>query len=339
MAQDRPKGISRAAGRLERLQAGAAGDTLPASLRRLRLRDLETLHLLGRTRSFSQTADAAAVSQPALSKWLRELEQALGVALFLRTTRRVAPTLYGETVLASIDRILADLGRLPAALSALRDGAGTPVSVGFLPGLGAVLLPQALESLRQAGSKVLIQFREGTLDQMLPAAQRRELDLIVCRLEAPAINSGLVAQALYHDDVRVVVTRRHPLSGRCGVTWKDAASYPWIAPASGTPMRSAIEAEFALAGEAMPQVAMESISLSTNVAVADRMNGLLVSSIHSATRSLGSEHLCFLPLKISGVTPVVGLLHAAQAGAAVHAVRHALLRAAAALGDDASSLD
>nr|WP_311526996.1 LysR substrate-binding domain-containing protein [uncultured Ralstonia sp.] len=311
--------------------AGAA-EALPNALRRLRLRELEMLDLLGRTLSFSQTAEAAALSQPALSKWLRELEQELGVVLFVRTTRRVAPTVYGETVLASIERILADLGRLPAALGALRQGMGVPVSIGFLPGIAAVLLPQAIETLHRDGSAILLQMREGTLDQLLPAMQRRELDLLVCRLEATAMQSGLVAQGLYRDEVRVVATRRHPLNGRRKITWQDAAQYPWIAPASGTPMRRAIEAEFALAGLSMPRVVLESLSLPTNLAVADRLNGLFVSSLQSASRALDGDQFCFLPLKVSNVAPVVGLLHTAPAGAPVEAVIRALRNAAATLG-------
>lgn len=59
----------------------AGADALPSALRRLRLRDLETLAWLGRYRSFARTAEAASVTQPALSKWLRELEEQLGLPL------------------------------------------------------------------------------------------------------------------------------------------------------------------------------------------------------------------------------------------------------------------
>lgn len=73
---------------------GSIVGQLPRTLGKLRLRDLETLDLLGRTRSFARTAEAAAITQPALSKWLRELEQAIGLPLRTHDPPRRAHRLW-----------------------------------------------------------------------------------------------------------------------------------------------------------------------------------------------------------------------------------------------------
>lgn len=264
------------------------------------------------------------MTQPALSKWLRELERSLDAVLFERTTRRVAPTLYGEALLSCVDRVLTDIGAVSTTLEALRQGLGAPVTIGVLPGLAPVMIPDAMESLRQANQSLQIRLREDTLDRLLPQIQRRELDLVICRLEAPALKAGLVAEPLYRDEVRVVAGQAHPLLRHPEATWREAAAYPWIVAPLGSPMRTAVEAEFAYAGVGMPTIALESLSWPTNCAIAQRSTCLFAASSHSASASPGGECLRFLPLRFSHVAPVVGLLRAPVISAPVDALRTAL---------------
>ncbi len=300
---------------------------LPVALRRLRLRDLETLEWLGRFRSFARTAETASISQPALSKWLRELEESLGLKLFERTSRRVEPTLYGEAMLDCIARILNDLRDIEPAFDALRHGLGQPLTIGLLPNMDEQFLPAVLAWLREHDTPIQLNVRVDTLDRLLPLAQRRELDLLVCRLEATALASGLRADELLHDEVVVVASHRHPLHKHTRVSWPDAAAFPWIAPPLGSPMRTALEAEFARAGHAMPQIVMESASHHTNRAVAQRMPCLFVTSATRAARSDAMRELRMLPLRLTTIAPAVGTLshepHSAAVATVLEALRHA----------------
>lgn len=295
------------------------------ALRRLRLRDLETLDRLGRYRSFARTAEAASITQPALSKWLRELEEELGVALFERTSRRVAPTVYGAALLESVARILTDLRGIEPTFEALRRGGGQPVTIGMLPGMAPLLVPGLVDYLEKEGSHLQISLQEYTLDHLLPQALRHELDLVVCRLDAAALGSGLASRALYRDEMIAVAGRQHPLARRKSVTWRDAAKYPWIAPTAGSPMRTALEAEFAHAGVAMPRIVMESVSHQTNHAVARRQPCLFVSSAKRLSVPGDADPtMCALPLTLSTVVPTVGVLYAEPCSAAVATMLDAL---------------
>jgi DNA-binding transcriptional LysR family regulator len=307
--------------RPERLRVAS----LPQVLRRLRLRDLETLDRLGRYRSFARTAEAASITQPALSKWLRELEDELGFALFERTSRRVAPTVYGEAMLESVARILTDLRGIEPAFEALRRGAGQPVTVGMLPGMPPLLVPGIVDYLENQGSHIQISLQELTLDHLLPQALRHELDLVVCRLDAAALASGLASRPLYHDEVIAVAGRQHPLARRQSVSWRDAAQFPWIAPPKGSPMRAALEAEFAHAGVAMPRIVMGSVSPLTNHAVARRQPCLFVSAAKGlAARSEAEPAMHALPLALATVVPTVGVLYVEPCSAAVATMLNAL---------------
>ena len=86
----------------------------------------------------------------------------------------------------------------------LRTGTGRLVSIGLLPNMAPQLIPGALAWLREAGRAVQLNVREDTLDRMLAQAQRHELDLLVCRLDASALSAGLDVAPLYRDDMIVV---------------------------------------------------------------------------------------------------------------------------------------
>lgn len=302
-------------------------DLAPA-LRKLRLRDLEMLAELGHTCSFGQTAEANAITQPALSKWLRDLEGELGVVLFERTTRRVAPTPSGEIALACAARVLTDMARLPQSLDALRQGHGQPVSLGVLPGMGAVLVPTAMRWLQQQAVQPQVRLLEGTLDQLLPQAQRHELDLILCHIGSAARNSGLAIQELYEDEVRVFVGAHHPLLRQRRVTWKNAVCFPWILPPAGSPMRTALELELARAGLPIPAMALESSSLPINAMAARSTDCLFVAASQSARFAPESQTLRALPLHLASAPKAIGLLYAMPSKGAVDALRQALQEAA-----------
>ncbi|GJH08518.1 hypothetical protein CBA19CS11_06790 [Caballeronia novacaledonica] len=163
---------------------------LPYVLRRLRIRDLETLDWLGRHLSFARTAEEASITQPALSKWLRELEDTLGLPLFERTSRRVAPTAYGEAMLECAARVLTDLRTIQPAFDALKRGTSLPLKVGMLPYISMRLLPGVIEYLASHAPTQQINYTENTLDHLLPLMQRRELDMVVCRLESLVLTAG-----------------------------------------------------------------------------------------------------------------------------------------------------
>lgn len=300
---------------------------LPHVLRKLRIRDLETLDWLGRHRNFARTAEEASITQPALSKWLRELEDTLGLPLFERTSRRVAPTAYGEAMLECVARILTDLRTIQPAFDALKRGTSLPLKVGMLPYISMRLLPGVIEYLARHAPTQQINYSENTLDHLLPLMQRRELDLLVCRLESVVLTAGFSVTELYSDEILVVAPQDHPLHRHSRVTWRDVAAWPWIMPPMGSPMRTALEVEFATAGVAAPHVLMESTSHLTNYAVARRVPCLFVSTrLRHGETDLNGE-LRQLPLKVSTAVERVGALTTEPKSTAVSVVLAALQEA------------
>ena len=181
-----------------------------------------------------------------------------------------------------------------------------------------------IEHLARQAPTQRFDFTENTLDYLLPLMQRRELDMIVCRLESPALTSGFTLTELYSDEILVVAPEGHPLNRRSRVTWRDAAAWPWIMPSMGSPMRTTLEVEFATAGVAAPHVLMESTSHLTICAVTRRVPCLFVSTgLRRGETDLNGE-LRVLPLKVSTAAQRIGALTAEPQSTAVSLVLAAL---------------
>ncbi|MGH3525059.1 MAG: LysR substrate-binding domain-containing protein [Mycobacterium sp.] len=279
----------------------------PGWMRRLKIRHLEVFMSLVQTGSQSATAALLHVTQPALSKWLRELEQNVGCPLFERG-RPLSLTVYGHVVLRYAQRVLGDSLRTANELESLRAGSSGRVRVGVLRTVAAILLPKAIVHCRRHSPRVHITIYEDSLDNLLPKLLRHELDCVVGRLQPEALNADVFREALYDEPVCAVVRTNHPLLTRDHVTWSDVAAYPWIVPLPGTPLRVRVDAEFAAAGLPSPVDPIESVSLLMNEKLLQVTDMVSVVSRQLAIHYAGSGSLAILPLEMRHALGPVGLL-------------------------------
>lgn len=282
-------------------------ERLPSWVRRLKLRHLEIFVTLVESGSVSATAAALHVTQPALSKWLRELEADVGEPLFHRG-RRLALTTAGEVVLAYARRTLGDTQRVGEELEALRAGTAGRIRLGVLRPAAALLLPRAILRLQAQAPDVQLTIVEDTMDNLLPRLVRHELDVVLGRLEAPALEAGLLHEALYDEPVCVVAGPGHPLAQRRKVSWPEVARYPWIVPLPGTPMRARLDEELADAGVALPRTAVESASMLTNEGLLAHSTMLTVLSRQLALQYAARRQMAIVPVAMRRQLGPVGMV-------------------------------
>lgn len=141
------------------------------------LRQLEYVVAVADTGQFVEAARQCAVSQPALSKQVQEVEAQLGVALFERTRPRVLPTPAGEEVVARARRLLADARELvEVGRAAARERAGL-LRLGVIPTIAPYGLPGLIAKLRRELPAVKIAVHELQTDVLLEALRAGEVDL------------------------------------------------------------------------------------------------------------------------------------------------------------------
>ncbi len=186
--------------------------------------------------SFTSAAAALGYSQPAISQMVRRLEQRTGTVLVERVGRTVRLTEAGQvlarhatTVLGALDAAEEEV----AAIAGLRAGR---VRLMAFPSSSATLVPRALALVKERYPDVVVTFTEAEPPQSLAALKAGECDLAVAfAYEGTDLARGeedvdqFVTTPLVDEDVRLVVSPRHPLAGRGAAKLSELSDDEWIA--------------------------------------------------------------------------------------------------------------
>lgn len=177
----------------------------------LSLKQLQYFVTLAQLRHFTDTASRLAISQPALSSALRQIETVLGGKLVNRTAATVTLTELGAAILPHAQRILSVA---QAAFSDMQQiveagGDGT-VRIGLVPSVSSLLFPLLPQTLAEAFPRLRIEFHDQTNDALIQALQRGEIDFGI-----GAIDSSLPAELL------VYPLRDDPLAAQAHLPWKQ----------------------------------------------------------------------------------------------------------------------
>lgn len=274
---------------------------------RIRLRHLAILVRLCESRNLSHVASELNITQPALSKWLRSLEEDIGLPLFERHARGIEPTLYGLELRTHAREILGKLGRAQDTMAQLAHGATGTLAVGVTPNIAPVLLPPGIRRFRERYPKVLLRLAENTLDHLLPLMQEGSYDVLVGRLEQHSLPRNLHYEELYDEPICLAVGGSHPLAGKRSVTWRDVQAHPWIVPGPSTPMRMRMDYELALAGQPAPWQQVESSSVLVNLSLLADSDLVMPISERLARHFAKQNMIQVLPLAMRsrGITGMV----------------------------------
>jgi LysR family transcriptional regulator, carnitine catabolism transcriptional activator len=193
---------------------------------KITLRQIEAFLAAAETLSFSRAAQRLHVTQSAFSQQIRELEDALQVRLFDRTTRKVGLTEPGRALTVKMRaglQSIEDACRDAQAISRVEKG---NVSLATLPSLASGCVTQALGDLRRLHPGVTVSLQEGQNPDLLVMLAEGRVEFLVCA-QAPAPKE-LVFEPLLADELVAIVRAEHPLAGRSRQSWKKLAGEPLI---------------------------------------------------------------------------------------------------------------
>ncbi|KQV87678.1 MULTISPECIES: LysR family transcriptional regulator [unclassified Roseateles] len=227
----------------------------------LKTRQLVLLVELGRHGSILHAAQAANLTQPAASKLLADLEHALGVKLFERLPRGVAPTWYGEVMIRRAGAALAELDAGHQELMELLSGLSGRVAVGSVLTPSTTLLPAAITQLKARQPRVHVAISVDTSKLLIQHLQNGELDLVIGRVLDSESAAQLSFEPLTDEPHCLVVRAGHPLSDRRDLSLPELARQSWILPPGGSILRDRLTALFLSAGLDQPQQTVETLSL------------------------------------------------------------------------------
>jgi len=198
----------------------------------LKLRQLRVIVSVAQHESISKAARALGITQPALTKSVKEVEEALGVRIFDRTTRGVRSNVFGVAVVDRARLILAELERLKDDVVRLDTGESGVIAIGALPVAAAGLLPRAIAKLRERYPALGVRISQGLTDELLASVAAGELDMMVGRLYETITRNEFQRQILYREPLSIVVRDGHPLLDRQPIEGADLAQFELILPSS-----------------------------------------------------------------------------------------------------------
>lgn len=176
------------------------------------LRQLNYLKLLAEHGSFSRAADAAHVSQPALSAAIQELEKILGSSVVERARTGVILTPVGEEAVHRAGDVLARAEDLVDAARRASEPLAGRFRLGVIPTVAPFLLPRALPRVKERHPKLKLFLREDLTPRLVAALKNGVLDAAVIAL--PYDLTGLDTAAVGEDEIYAALPSGHPLAAK-----------------------------------------------------------------------------------------------------------------------------
>jgi LysR family pca operon transcriptional activator len=214
---------------------------------RLRLSMLRAVDAVESHRSLLKASQVLGITQPALTKGLRELEDVLQTRLFDRHSRGVRPTDAGLLFVQTARRILAEVHRFEEELDQRASPSGGTIALGALPVAAAGVLPGALARLKSTDPHIQVRLQQGRTEDLLPLLASGEIDLIVGRLYEPALPDGFSREPLWTEPISILARADHPIFSEA-VTVDALRQYELVLPTVTQRVGQEIEHLLALLG-------------------------------------------------------------------------------------------
>jgi DNA-binding transcriptional LysR family regulator len=290
----------------------------------MELRHLRYFVAAAEEENVSRAALKLHVSQPGLSRQIRDLEDELGFQLLERRAKSVRLTEAGRAFLIEARAVLQRAEEAVNAARAIAIGGEGELHVGYAPSLTARILPQTLRAFQADLPNVRVRLHDFSTEEMLAGLRDGELQIAFVVRLTPAMLRGFRFQELTREPICLAVAPKHPLAGRRTVTLAEAAREPLIsytrkdypdAHENLTAMFAAIKAK--------PRIVEEHDSVSSLIAAVEAGSGVAIAA-KSLTCTAG------LRLKLIPFSPALAplIVGAAWAKGGLTAVAERFLKCA-----------
>lgn len=277
--------------------------------RRLKLRDLHTLVTVVRRGSMAKAAAELAVTQPAVSRVIADMEHMLGVRLLDRKPQGVESTPFGDALLKWGDGIFEDLRHAVREIESLADPASGELWIGATAPVLEGLLPAVVDRFSREYPRVLFQVTLAPATaHHLDELRARKLDLIIGRIPQALAQDDLNIEILFDEPVFVVAGARNPWTRRRRIELADLVSEPWVLPQPETGFGAFVREVFRASGIEFPRhgALCNSLQFTYMLMATGRYLGLFPRSLLHFSGNRFS--LKVLPIKLPITPPPVGIV-------------------------------
>lgn len=266
-------------------------------MRRLKLRELRILMTVAQAGSMGKAAAQLALSQPAVSKAIAEMEYTLGVALLDRTPQGVEPTLYGRALLKWAAAAFDDLSQGVREIASLADPETGEVRVGSHEVMSAGLLPAVIDRLSRRYPRLLFTVKNAaTIPSLYGDLRERRVDFIFGRMMTPVEHEDLSAEVLFNDPLVIVAGARSKWVRRRMIDPAELSDELWSLTPDDLPISPFVAEAFRSRGLKPPRITVKTNSPHLFFAMA--RTGRFLTVAPSSTVQLNGARLGLRPLPV-----------------------------------------
>ncbi|WP_443113414.1 LysR family transcriptional regulator [Herbaspirillum seropedicae] len=204
--------------------------------------ELQAFIAVARQSSFRAAAEGLFITQPALSRRIENLEQALQERLFDRTTRRVSLTPAGELFLVHAQAVMEELELAVKSVEQRMAQRREHVTVACVPSVANNLLPQVLKRYARSHANVRVRIIDESAADVLESVRKGEADFGVNFIGAQEAEIDFAE--LTRERYLAVVPTHHPLAAHASLNWKSLAGEKLVSVSSSSGNRSLIDNAF-----------------------------------------------------------------------------------------------
>jgi LysR family transcriptional regulator, benzoate and cis,cis-muconate-responsive activator of ben and cat genes len=270
----------------------------------MELRHLRYFVAVAETENVSRAALRLHVSQPAVSRQIRDLEEELDFKLFERTAKSIELTPAGKTFLKETRAVLERVDEAVKKARTAAKGSGE-VHVGYAPSLTARFLPQALRACQAALPNLRVKLHDLSSEEMAAGLRAGTLDVAITAYVPGGILRDFHFAELTRDDLCIAVAPSHRLASRKAVTRSDLVREPLITytrkdyPEAHKLLMSLFAGE-----KTKPHITEEHDSVSSLIAAVEAGTGIAV--VARSLECTAGQRLTFLPLSPAAKPVIIG---------------------------------
>ncbi len=233
--------------------------------KRLKIRQLVVFNAVLQQNSILKAAEKLNITQPAVTRTIRDMEEIFATKLFERNNRGVTPTVLGEALGNRTKQILTELRHAVDEMNSIKNAEEGHVIVGTLITASAQLLPDSIAALKSEFPRVVVTIKEGVNELLLPALANGEIDIVLGRIPDQKDYFDVIHYPLYTEPLQILASHEHPLVSKHRVELKDLLELQWIVPVVESPVSNRVKVLIENAGLDPPARIIESLSLSSNM--------------------------------------------------------------------------
>lgn len=235
---------------------------------RLKLRDLYVLHTVVQLGSMGKAAGRLAVSQPAISKSVTDLEFVVGARLLDRTRQGVEPTPSGTSLLKWSAVIFDNIRQSVDELDFLADPTAGEVRVGSTDIMMMSLIPAVIDRLSRQFPRMVFKVSQAPgIREQFQELRARSVDLILGRITDQKPDDDLNIEILFKDPLFIVAGKNGKWHRRRSINAAELIKEPWVLPPYETFVGSIVKDAFQSRGLEPPRITVSSSSIQAYTAL------------------------------------------------------------------------